>query len=210
MDDQDYILLFPEWLAERNFWYHHRPEFDFWFLDGGNSKPVFLDLEYSGKLNGVNMEALMGKSWSGRAMERYALTMGHVTAPKLVGFGVIGKADDYRLMRYGLASCLMGDGYFAYSTLEGQYSAAPWFDDLMPTLAKPKRQRRLHPCASRHLPARVRARLCAAEPDQDACRSAGGANRLQATPWQERTRAEFWPAGVSAATWPQGRRYLES
>jgi hypothetical protein len=92
--------------------------------------------EYAGQLDGAFLEALMGKSWSvetwggwGRAMQRYQSAMDHTRGPRLVGFGVVGRADDYRLMRYGLASCLMDDGYFAYSTLERQYSTTPWFDE---------------------------------------------------------------------------------
>ncbi|MEW6706232.1 MAG: putative glycoside hydrolase [Pseudomonadota bacterium] len=92
--------------------------------------------EYSGRLNGAFMEALYGKSWSlgtwggwDRVMARYRATMQHTLAPHLVGFGVVGAPDDYRLMRFGLASCLMDDGYFAYSTLQQQYSTAPWFDE---------------------------------------------------------------------------------
>ncbi len=100
--------------------------------------------EYWGKLNGAFMEAVMGKSWSmeswagwDKVMERYRLTMRDVVAPKLVGFNVVGRADDYRLMRYGLASCLMDDGYFAYSTLENQFGTAPWFDEFDADLGQP-------------------------------------------------------------------------
>lgn len=108
----------------------------------GNSDDVSSP-EYSGKLNGVGMEAVIGKSWSietwggwQRMMHRYRLTMLHVAAPKLVSFGVVGRADDYRLMRYGLGSCLMDDGYFAYSTLEGEFSTTPWFDEFDADLGK--------------------------------------------------------------------------
>lgn len=100
--------------------------------------------EYAGQLDGAFLEALVGKSWSveswggwGSAMRRYQSALANTRAPRLVGFGVVGRADDYRLMRYGLASCLMDDGYFAYSTLENQYGTAPWFDEFDAPLGAP-------------------------------------------------------------------------
>jgi hypothetical protein len=92
--------------------------------------------EYSGQLNGAYMEALYGKLWSlgnwggwDKVMGRYRATMRNAQAPRLVGFGVVGAPEDFRLMRLGLCSCLMDDGYFSYATLERQYSTAPWFDE---------------------------------------------------------------------------------
>jgi hypothetical protein len=32
-------------------------------------------------------------------------------------------------MRYGLASCSMDDGYFAYSDADAHYYGVPWFDE---------------------------------------------------------------------------------
>jgi hypothetical protein len=100
--------------------------------------------EYSGKLNGAYMESLYGKSWSlgtwggwGKVMDRYRATMRNTLAPRLVGFGVAGHDDDYALMRFGLASCLMDDGYYSYTTLERQYSTAPWFDEFDADLGQP-------------------------------------------------------------------------
>ncbi len=100
--------------------------------------------EYSGQLNGAFMESLYGKSWSlgtwggwDKVMARYRKTMQHTIAPRLVGFGVVGRADDWRLMRFGLASCLLDDGYYAYSTLERQFSTAPWFDEFDADLGRP-------------------------------------------------------------------------
>jgi len=102
--------------------------------------------EYSGQLNGAFMEALIGKSWSAeqrfgweRMMARYRETMNNVADPKLVGFGVFGRADDYQRLRYGLASCLLDDGYFAYSD-SGQpyeYGGVAWFDEFDVDLGAP-------------------------------------------------------------------------
>lgn len=100
--------------------------------------------EYSGKLNGAFMESLYGKSWSlgtwggwGKVMDRYRSMMRNTLAPRLVGFGVVGRDDDYQLMRFGLASCLLDDGYYAYSSIDRQYSSAPWFDEFGADLGQP-------------------------------------------------------------------------
>jgi hypothetical protein len=100
--------------------------------------------EFSGQLNGCFMEALYGKPWSmsnfggwDRVMSRYRSTLRNALAPRLVGFGIAGAPDDYRLMRMGLGSCLMDDGYFCFSTLEAQQSSAPWFDEYDADLGRP-------------------------------------------------------------------------
>jgi len=90
------------------------------------------------------MEALYGKSWSigtwggwSKVMQHYRDTLSAVRGPRLVGFGVVGNVDDYRLMRFGLASCLLDDGYFSYTDAQNQYSAAPWFDEFDADLGLP-------------------------------------------------------------------------
>lgn len=55
--------------------------------------------------------------------------MKHTASPHIVGFNVHGKNDDYQKMRYGLASCLMDDGYFSYTDEAVGYSSVPWFDE---------------------------------------------------------------------------------
>jgi len=92
--------------------------------------------EYSGRLNGAFLEALIGESWSTETrngwsamMARYHGTMDRVAAPKVVGFGVIGEADDYQRLRYGLTSCLLNDGYFSYSNDRPSYASVIWFDE---------------------------------------------------------------------------------
>jgi hypothetical protein len=108
-----------------------------------NSDDVTSD-EYRGQLDGVYMEALFGKSWSlgtwggwDKVMQRYRATMANTRAPRLVGFGVVGVPDDYRLLRYGLATCLLDDGYFCYSNALSQYSSVAWFDEFDSDLGMP-------------------------------------------------------------------------
>lgn len=109
----------------------------------GNSEDVS-SLEYSGKLQGVFMEGVIGMSWSierwkgwDGMMERYRLTMKHTASPHIVGFNVHGKKDDYQRMRYGLASCLMDDGYFSYTDETVGYGSVPWFDEYTIDLGAP-------------------------------------------------------------------------
>lgn len=90
--------------------------------------------EYRKALDGAFLESLIGRPWSieTRAgwpamMSRYRAVSSEVRRPGLVIFHMSGGASDYRLMRYGLTSCLMGDGYFAYSADQGP--STPWFDE---------------------------------------------------------------------------------
>lgn len=101
----------------------------------GNSDDVSSP-EYSKQLNGVFMEAVIGASWSmGRwkgwsaVMERYREAMKQTAMPHIVGFNVHGSKDDYQTLRYGLASCLLDDGYFSYTDTDREYSSVPWFDE---------------------------------------------------------------------------------
>ena len=92
--------------------------------------------EYSEKLQGVFMEAVIGASWSierskgwEAVMERYRSAMKHTAAPHIVGFNVHGAKDDYQRMRYGLTSCLLDDGYFSYTDEKVGYGSVVWFDE---------------------------------------------------------------------------------
>lgn len=100
--------------------------------------------EYQQKLNGALMEALMGKSWSyynyqgwPGIFKRYTSFMNNTKAPHLVGFNVWGKVDDYRFMRFALATCLMNDGYFSYTNVLTGYKTVPWFDEFDADLGAP-------------------------------------------------------------------------
>ncbi len=82
----------------------------------------FSSPEYKGKLDGQARECLMGKSWSVETfgtwdfmMSTYRAVFANVTASPLVLFNVCGATRDAALMRYGLASSLMHDGYFAFT-----------------------------------------------------------------------------------------------
>lgn len=92
--------------------------------------------EFIQSLDGAFLESLMGLKWSietwggwHKAMERYWAATKNTRLPHIVGFSVHGKLRDYRFMRYALASCLMGDGYFSYTDVDIGYSSVPWFDE---------------------------------------------------------------------------------
>jgi hypothetical protein len=68
-------------------------------------------------------------------MERYRAEMAQTKAPHDVVFQVCGATADPALARYGLASAMLDDGYFAY-TLNAD-PAPPWFDEYGAQLGTP-------------------------------------------------------------------------
>jgi hypothetical protein len=109
----------------------------------GNADSDLSQPEYRNQLDGVFLEGLMGKSWSlertagwSAMMKRYHDVKANLRSPAIVGFNVAGEPGDYRLMRYGLGSCLLGDGYFSYTDDRAGYSSVPWFDEYDVRLGK--------------------------------------------------------------------------
>ena len=113
----------------------------------GNSDDVSSP-EYSGKLEGVFMEGVIGTTWSmdqlkeqskgwDAIMKRYRAAIQHTAAPHIIGFNVHGSKDNYQRMRYGLTSCLMDDGYFSYTDEKVGYGSVPWFDEYDVVLGRP-------------------------------------------------------------------------
>lgn len=66
-------------------------------------------------------------------MSSYRSLMDNTLPPHLVIFSVDGVANDYAKFRYGFASALMEDGYYAYGAIDGTghatYSSVLWFDE---------------------------------------------------------------------------------
>ena len=101
---------------------------------------------YNQLLNGGLGEAFIGASWSventswAAMMNGYSLIM-KALAPFNGGgpymlFGQWGASTDYQGARYGLASCLLDNGYIAYSP-GGSYAAIGWFDEYGVSLGAP-------------------------------------------------------------------------
>ena len=101
----------------------------------GNVDSDLSSVEYKGQLNLALLECLTGQSWSletwggwTQMMSRYLGVVANLAPPQVAVFSACGGATDYALLRYSLASALMGDGYFAYNG-NGSYSSASWYDE---------------------------------------------------------------------------------
>jgi hypothetical protein len=110
--------------------------------DWGNSSAVLTELDQT--LNGGVIEGLLGSSYSVEAwaswpemMRWYRKTMAAIAEPKLVAFHQVGSPTDYKSLRYGLASCLLDDGYFAFTDPAKGYAGVVWFDEYDTKLGKP-------------------------------------------------------------------------
>jgi hypothetical protein len=100
--------------------------------DWGHKNAVLT--EYRGMLDGGVMEGILGTTYSpeqwnswAEMMRWYRKVMDAMRDPKLVMFDQHGDPNDYQAMRYGLASCLLDDGYYAFSN-DG-YSGVHTFDE---------------------------------------------------------------------------------
>jgi len=61
-------------------------------------------------------------------MDQYQTTLANAEH-RLLLMTVNGEATDYATMRYGLASCLMDDGYYYYTTHDTENRSGLWFDE---------------------------------------------------------------------------------
>jgi hypothetical protein len=102
-----------------------------WYLGG-----AALPSGYQNMVDGGVLEAMLGKSYSvegyagwSAMMRQYYAVMGAVNSPKLVIFNQWGSPTDYRSMRYGLASCLMNDAYYDFTSDSAGYGGVVWFDE---------------------------------------------------------------------------------
>jgi hypothetical protein len=102
--------------------------------DWGMKDAVLTELNQT--LQGGVIEGIVGTSyapekWASWAemLRWYRKTMAAVAEPKLVAFNQHGYKTDYQALRYGLASCLLDDGYFSFTDKDGNYSGLVWFDE---------------------------------------------------------------------------------
>ena len=91
---------------------------------------------YQGMADGGVLEAMLGQSWSIESyagwqamMNQYTLAMNALNSPKLAIFNQWGSPTDYQAFRYGFASCLMNDGYYAFTDQSAGYTGVVWFDE---------------------------------------------------------------------------------
>lgn len=102
----------------------------------GQSGAPVIPSGYQGMADGGVLEAMIGQSWSIESwggwqemMTQYSAAMQALNSPKLAIFNQWGSPTDYQSMRYGLASCLMNDGYYSFSSSSTGYSGVSWFDE---------------------------------------------------------------------------------
>ncbi len=121
---------------------------------GNNSTKAMESAEYKGQLEGSYRECLIGKSWSLETwstweamMASYRTALANTKAPKDVIFGACSTGDNPALYRYGLASSLLDDGYFSFST-DTLYRNMPWYDESDAPLGTPAETPPTAPSAS--------------------------------------------------------------
>lgn len=102
----------------------------------GNTDSDLTQPEFRGKLDGAFLEGWMGASYAierkqgwTAAMALYRTTKANLAPGGIISVNIHGAKDDYRLLRYALASCLLDDGYFSYSDTSAGYSSVLWFDE---------------------------------------------------------------------------------
>lgn len=101
--------------------------------DWGQTNAVLTD--YDGQLDGGVLEKVIGASYSiensgwSALMAHYRKTMHALRGEKLGIFEQAGSLTDYQGMRYGLASCLMDDGYYSYNNSANNNGEVPIFDE---------------------------------------------------------------------------------
>lgn len=97
-----------------------------------------LPAAYNQLVEGGLLEGFMGRTWSienwagwQEMMTQYHSAFGVLTGPKIVILNAHVKENDYQLVRYGLSSTLMDDGYFAAdpATSGEEYSWQYWYDE---------------------------------------------------------------------------------
>jgi len=112
---------------------------DMIFLGNVDGQPVenvgmLTEPEYRGQLTGL-FEAAMGRdhsaeTWGGwETMMHQYRTLIQNSQYNVALLNVQGDPQDYATMRYGLASCLMDNGYYMFSSLVKDYEAQIWFDE---------------------------------------------------------------------------------
>ncbi len=105
-----------------------------WLEIAGNVDSDLSQTEFTGKLDIAFLEGSAGKSWSTdlkqgwQAMfDRYRRAQKN--ARKYAILHGFGNQTDYASLRYLLATALLDDGYFGYSTLQYSYKTLPWYDE---------------------------------------------------------------------------------
>ena len=99
----------------------------------GNGRTLF----YEAHLNGKEIEDFPGARGWQDDMENYWRTLREYRSPQLVILNRRSTSEsDYRAMRFGLASALMGDGYYSFDA-KGYHGDTWWYDEYEVDLGMP-------------------------------------------------------------------------
>lgn len=142
----------------------------------GNADNDLSSAEYAMKLDGAQMECMMGQPWSletwggwNKMMSRYRSIVDNLTYPKITIFGLCMRDFlDFRQFRYAFASALLGDAYFQVSDVKATYSVWPWFDEFEVDLGKPEESAFPHRQSSGHYQRRFSGGLVVVNPSSRA------------------------------------------
>jgi hypothetical protein len=100
--------------------------------------------EYRGIIDHGFLEAVIGETWSNETWAGWDKMMGWykdaingVTVKDSVVFNVHGLPTDFALNRYGLASCMLDNGYYSFSANSSYSSTPAWFDEFDAPIGKP-------------------------------------------------------------------------
>lgn len=98
---------------------------------------------YEGMMDFGLLEAIIGEGWSleywypwSTVLEQYRKVLGYLTNFKGAIFHQTGSVTDYQAMRYGLATCLLDNGWYCFNSSTA-YGDAPYFDEYSHNLGYP-------------------------------------------------------------------------
>lgn len=109
----------------------------------GNADGNLSETEYREVLDGAFLEGAIGKSWSIETYSGWKAVLDYYRAALLntrgandVLFQTFANPTDYKMVRYGLATALMDNGYFLYMPLTGTFQPK-WFDEFSAQIGTP-------------------------------------------------------------------------
>ncbi len=96
--------------------------------------------QYSTDMSGALIESFPEFGWTS-AMKAYKAQESNGTKPKVIIINVntrnTGNKNDFKLMRFGLASTLMGDGYYSFDYGDQDHNQTWWYDEYNVNLGTP-------------------------------------------------------------------------
>jgi len=98
--------------------------------------------EYTAELNGKMIENFLPVDWQ-NTMNTYVANFKTEFEPRVniinANTSNLGKRDDYKKMRFGLASALLADGYYSFDHGDTDHGQTWWYDEYSVDLGEPLR-----------------------------------------------------------------------